>query len=160
MAHITMEYMIMLPVLIMQIFLFPLTANWLMNIWVDSRQTLALQDVAGHLGSTIQQLYSSLNHESISTGTAAYSPNLPPFIEGHPYRGTAVLHAVSEPAINSTRILELTVTMTTTGNTVTVSVVLGSNASWQDSTFISNSTYANLNAEKFTNGTICLYFNG
>ena len=158
MAHITIEYMIMLPVLIMQIFLFPLTANWLMNIWVDSRQTLALQDVAGHLGSTIQQLYSSLNHESISIGTAAYSPNLPPFIEGHHYMGTATLRTVAEPEINSTKILELTVRMATTGNTVTVSVVLGSNVSWQDSTFVSNSTNANLSAEKFTNGTICLYF--
>jgi len=72
MGHVTIEYMIMLPILILQIFLFPLTANWLMNIWVDSRRTLALQDVAGHLGSTIQQLYFSLNHETISNGKATY----------------------------------------------------------------------------------------
>ncbi|MEM2280902.1 MAG: hypothetical protein QXZ68_02800, partial [Candidatus Bathyarchaeia archaeon] len=57
MAHITIEYVIMLPILIMQILLFPLTASWLMNIWVDSRRTLALQEVASHLGSVIQQVY-------------------------------------------------------------------------------------------------------
>ncbi|HJW97500.1 MAG TPA: hypothetical protein VJ529_00095, partial [Candidatus Bathyarchaeia archaeon] len=62
MVHVTIEYMIMVPVLVLQIFLFPLTANWLMTTWVDSRRNLALQDVASHLSSTIQQLYLSLNH--------------------------------------------------------------------------------------------------
>jgi len=82
MTHITIEYMIMVPVLILQIFLFPLTASWLMNIWADSRRTLALQEVASHLGSTIQQLYFSLNHETVSAGPpVTYSPGLPPFIE-------------------------------------------------------------------------------
>jgi hypothetical protein len=149
--------MIMIPVLILQIFLFPLTASWLMNIWVDSRRTLALQEVASHLGSTIQQLYFSLNHETISAGTATYSPGLPPFIENYNYIGNATLRAVSGSA-DSSKVLSITLTLAKTKITVTTLVTLGSNALWQPSVFVSNSTHACVSAMKNATGTITLYF--
>jgi len=157
-VQVTIEYMIMIPILIMQIFLFPLTASWLMNIWVDSRRTLALQDAASHLGSTIQQLYFALNHETISVGTATYSPGLPPFIENYHYNGNATLRTVLDPTLNSSKVLELVLKLATTGTKVTTSVILGPNALWKESTFISNSTNACVSAEKLPNGTILLYF--
>jgi len=160
MTHITIEYMIMIPILIMQIFLFPLTTSWLMNIWVDSRRTLALQEATSHLGSTIQQLYFALNHETISAGTATYSPGLPPFIENHHYIGNATLRTVLDPTLNSSKVLELTLKLARTQITTTTSVILGPNVLWQESTFVSNSTHACVSAEKFPNGTICLYFGG
>ena len=159
MAHITIEYVIMVPMLILQIFLFPLTASWLMNIWVDSRRTLALQDVASHLGSTIQQLYFSLNHETISAGTATYSPGLPPFIEDYNYIGNATLRKVSE-STDSSKVLKITLTLAKTKITVTTLVILGPNVLWQPSVFVSNSTNALVNAEKLWDGTIRLYFGG
>ena len=159
MTHITIEYMIMVPLLILQIFLFPLTASWLMNIWVDSRRTLALQEVASHLGSTIQQLYFSLNHETISAGTATYTPGLPPFIENYNYIGNATLRAVSGSA-DSSKVLSITLTLAKTKIIVTTLVILGSNVQWQPSVFISNSTNALVSAEKLSNGTIRLYFGG
>ena len=159
MAHITIEYVIMLPMLILQIFLFPLTAGWLMNIWVDSRRTLALQEAASHLGSTIQQLYFSLNHETISAGTATYSPGLPPFIEDYYYIGNATLRTVSSSE-DSGKVLSLTLTLAKTGITVSTVVVLGSNVQWQQSVFVSNSTNAVVGAEKRPDGTIRLYFGG
>jgi hypothetical protein len=145
--------------LILQIFLFPLTAGWLMNIWVDSRRTLALQEAASHLGSTIQQLYFSLNHETISAGTATYSPGLPPFIEDYYYIGNATLRTVSSSE-DSGKVLSLTLTLAKTGITVSTVVVLGSNAQWQPSVFVSNSTNAVVGAEKRPDGTIRLYFGG
>jgi hypothetical protein len=157
-VQVTIEYMIMIPILIMQIFLFPLTASWLMNIWVDSRRTLTLQDAASHLGSTIQQLYFALNHETISVGTATYSPGLPPFIENYHYNGNATLRTVLDPTLNSSKVLELVLKLVTTGTKVTTSVILGPNALWKESTFISNSTNACVSAEKLSNGTILLYF--
>jgi len=157
-GHVTIEYMIMLPILILQIFLFPLTANWLMNIWIDSRRTLALQDVASHLGSTIQQLYFSLNHETISEGKATYSPGLPPFIEATPYLGNATLRPVLDSELNSSKALELTVRLIGTRNSVTTTIVLGSNVLWQESVFEGNSTHACVNAEKFSNRTISIWF--
>jgi len=160
MTHITIEYMIMIPILIMQIFLFPLTTSWLMNIWVDSRRTLALQEATSHLGSTIQQLYFALNHETISAGTATYSPGLPPFIENIHYIGNATLRTVLDPTLNSSKVLELTLKLARTQITTTTSVILGPNVLWRESTFVSNSTHACVSAEKFPNGTICLYFGG
>jgi hypothetical protein len=159
MTHITIEYMIMIPVMILQIFLFPLTANWLMNVWVDSRRTLALQDAASHLGSIIQQLYFSLNHETISAGTATYLPGLPPFIENYNYIGNATLRKVSGSA-NSSKVLSITLTLAKTKIIVTTLVILGSNVLWRSSVFVSNSTNAVVSAEKLPDGTIRLYFGG
>jgi hypothetical protein len=158
MAHIAIEYVIMVPMLILQIFLFPFTANWLMNVWVDSRRSLSVKDAAGHLGSTVQQLYFALNHETISAGKATYSPGLPPFIEDHFYIANATLRVVSGDPSNSSKILEMTLFLIGTKITTTTSVALGPNALWQGSTFASNSTHACVSAEKLSDGTIRLYF--
>jgi hypothetical protein len=58
-----MEYVIMVPILLMQVVFIPMATGWMMDVWVDQRKETALQDVASHLGSTIQQLYLSLNRE-------------------------------------------------------------------------------------------------
>lgn len=160
MPHATIEYMIMIPILILQIFLFPLTASWLMSIWVDSRRTLALQEVASHLGSSIQQVYFTLNHDSISAGTVIQKVDVPRFIENYPYIGNATLRTVLDSSLNSSKVLEITLKLRTVGTTVTTLVILGQNVVWQESTFVSNSTNACIKAEKFTNGTICLSFLG
>jgi hypothetical protein len=157
-AHITIEYVIMVPILIMQIFLFPLTASWLMNIWVDSRRTLVLRDAASHLGSSVQQLYFSVNHKTMSYGKITYSPGLPPLIENHYYYGNASLRTTLDPLMNSSKVLELTLTLAKTTVSVTASVILGPNVLWQESTFISNSTNACITADKFPNETVCIYF--
>jgi hypothetical protein len=158
MPHVTIEYMIMIPMMILQIFLFPIVAGWLMNYWVDSRRTLALQNVTSHLASTIQQLYFSLNHETIPSGTVTYSPGLPPFIENAYYVGNATLLTGSNPGLNSSTILELTVRLAGTPDAATTTVVLGANVQWQQSIFMSNSTHACVGAQKFPNGTISLKF--
>ncbi|MGQ9726642.1 MAG: hypothetical protein ACUVQL_05880 [Candidatus Bathycorpusculaceae bacterium] len=160
MPHVTIEYVIMVPVLILQIFLFPLTASWLMNIWVDSRRTLALNEAASHLGSSIQQVYFALNHDSISAGTVTQRVDVPPYIENYPYTGNATLTTVLDPALNSSKVLQITLKLGTVGTTVTTSVILGQNVTWRESMFVSNSTSACIMAEKFTNGTICLSFGG
>jgi hypothetical protein len=133
-----------------------------MNIWVDSRRTLALQESASHLGSTIQQIYFSLNHDTISAGTATQKSTVPTFIENYPYVGNATLRKVSDPS-NSSQILEITLKLRTVGTTATTSVILGENAQWQDSTFQSNSTDACIKAVKFWDGDeyiISLSFGG
>jgi len=149
--QITIEYMIMIPLLILQIFLFPLTAGWIMTTWVDSRQTLALQETASHLGSAIQQVYSALNHESISAGTVRSRLEILPFIEGYAYRGNASLR---ELELDSSQFLDVTLRFMGGSVEVTTSVTLGSNVQWDaDSSFMSNSTNANLVADKYWNGT-------
>jgi len=148
----------MIPLLLMQIFVFPMTAGWLMNIWVDSRRSLALQDAASHLGSTIQQLYYTLNHTTVSTVSATYSPGLPPFIEDYHYVGNATLRSISETALGSSKILQIRLVLKGTTIAVTTSVILGHNAQWKSSTFVSNSTSAVISAQKFLNGTVLMRF--
>jgi hypothetical protein len=160
MPHVTIEYAIMVPVLILQIFLFPLSAGWLMDIWANSRRTLALQEAATYLGSAIQQVYFSLNHETISTGTVTQKPDVAPFIENYPYTGTATLKTVLDQTFNSSKVLVLTLKLGTIGTTVTSSVILGQNVLWQNSTFMSNSTNARIMAEKRADGTIRFSFGG
>ena len=153
MPHITIEYMIMIPMLIMQIFLFPLTASWIMNTWVDSRRTLALQDVAGHLASTIQQLYFALNHATVPAGKASCAPGLPPMIEDYSYVATGTIRPVAGSGPDYTKVVDLVISLTGTRNSVTTAVILGPNAVWQSSFFLSNSTRASVTVEKTMNGT-------
>ncbi|MGQ9624902.1 MAG: hypothetical protein ACUVUF_06220 [Candidatus Bathycorpusculaceae bacterium] len=160
MAHITIEYVIMLPVLLLQIFLFPLSANWLMNIWVDSRRTLALQEVASHIGSSIQQAYFALNHATVPAGRVTQKVDVPSSIENCLYTGNASLKSVLDPALNSSKVLEITFRLEAVGTTVKTSVIVGQNFEWRNSTFVSNSINACIIAEKFANGTIALSFGG
>jgi hypothetical protein len=156
-VQITIEYMIMIPILILQIFLFPLTAGWIMNTWVDSRQTLALQETASHMGSSIHQVYSALNHESISAGSVTNTLEVPAFIEGNVYTGNASLR---DPESDS-KILDITLKLVGGRIESSASVTLGQNVAWdQTSEFMSNSTDASLIAEKMSNGTILMYFGG
>lgn len=158
MPQITIEYMIMIPLLILQIFLFPLTAGWIMNTWTESRQTLALQETASYVGSSIHQVYSALNHESISAGAVTNQLEVPSSIEGYPYAGNA---SFRDSAPEDAQILDITLSLLGSRIVATTSVTLGSNVGWDiDSIFMSNSSYSSLIAEKMANGTILLSFEG
>ncbi|MEM2293407.1 MAG: hypothetical protein QXX41_09040 [Nitrososphaerota archaeon] len=159
MAHITIEYVIALPILILQIILFPLTASWLMNVWIDSRRSLALEEAASHIGSTIQQAYFTLDHMTVRNLSLIQRPDVPKFIEGIPYIGNGTLKTTG-PSPDSAKVLELTFRLVGTKIVVKTSVLLGKNAEWTEtSTFISNSPNAYISANK-TRGTIYLRFGG
>jgi hypothetical protein len=156
-AHVTIEYVIMVPLLILQIFLFPFAASLVMNTWVNSRRTMALQEAASHLGSSIQQLYFSLNHTTIPESNVTNKLDVPPFIEGYAYTGTAILRTVSYPVPGS-KVLEVTLRFIGIGISTSTIVTLGDNVVWQDSIFMSNSTSACLQAEKDSSSIIKLSF--
>jgi hypothetical protein len=126
---ITLEYMIMIPVLIMQIFIFPLTASVIMNTWADSSMTIELQETAGHISSSILQLYYTMNHASIPNGTMAVTLDTQPLINGYAYT-TTLSHV--EDLDTSHQIMN--VTLKILGNKVQTStlVTLGQNVDWQE----------------------------
>jgi len=159
-AHITIEYIIMIPVLILQIFLFPLWASWLMNIWVDSRRTLALQEAASHIGSSIQQVYFALNPATVAAQTLTQKLNVPSFIENYKYTGNATLKSILDPELVSNKVLEITLKLEDVGTIAKATVILGSNVAWRESTFVSSARASCIIAEKLANGTICLSFGG
>jgi len=159
MAQITVEYMILIPMLIMQIFLFPMVVNVVMNTWTASRRELALQEIASYIGSSMQQIYSSLNHATIQAGTLTNTLDVERFIETYAYTGNATMRTVLDPLLNSTRVLDITLRFAGADISATTSVTLGQNVKWKSSTFNSSlpSTPC-VTAEKFVNGTIQLSF--
>ncbi len=158
MVHVTIEYMILIPVLIAQIFIFPLAVGWIMNTWVDSRRGIEIQEIAGHVGSSMQQVYFSLNHTSIMAGTLNSELDIPLFIEGYPYRGEATIRTVLDPFLNSSKVLDINFKILGMAITTNTTVTLGQNVEWIDSSFMSNSTEACITAQKFENGTILMQF--
>lgn len=158
MAHVAIEYMIMIPILIAQIFLFPIAANAFMGVWVNARKTLELQNAAVLLGSVVQQLYLSLNSATTPSGTASYGSNLPPLIENQHYTANATLQFMAGGGPNSSNILQIHLFLAGSPVSASTSAVLGNNAVWSQSTFISSSNNAGVGAQRFPNGTISLWF--
>ena len=153
--QITIEYMILIPILILQLFLFPLTVGWIMNTWVDSRRTLELQETASHLGSAIQQVYFSLNHTTIQSCNLNYILEIPPSIEGYSYTGNATWRP-ADP--DSNQVLDVTLQLVGLKISTTTSVTMGQNVEWKNSTLKSYSTGSCLIANKNSDGTIELSF--
>jgi len=153
MTHASMEYVIMVPILLVQVILIPFAVGWMMDVWVVRRRETALQDVASHIGTTIQQLYFSLNREEIATGTTTQAANVPPFIESIPYVITA-----SDRKVENSTIIDLCLALMGMDVTATTRVTLGPNVLWDQSTFVSNSADACIKVEKLSNGTLSFSF--
>jgi len=105
-------------------------------------------------------MYFSLSHDTILAGSVTQKPDVPLYIENNPYTGNATLRTVVNEAQNSSKILDITFRLENTGITTTTRVILGQNALWKNSTFVSNSANTCIAAEKFENGTILLSFGG
>jgi hypothetical protein len=130
-----------------------------MSNWTDSRRGLALDESASTLGSSIQQLYSSLNHTAIKAGNVVNTLSLPAFLEGYSYTAEGTLRSVSDTGESSSKILELTLSFQGLQVSTTTTVTLGESAEWvAGSIFESNSTNPGISAQKFANDTIKLSF--
>ncbi len=151
--------MIMIPLLIMQIFIFPIVAVTAMNVWSNSRMTVELQEVSGHLASSMQQLYYSINHASISSGSLTARLDVPIVIQdgnqGHNYM-IILSNATSQGS--SVKVMNLTLSLMGAGGKASTLITLGQNAEWTNSAQKSNNISL-INATK-TSGTILLSLQG
>jgi hypothetical protein len=154
----TVEYMILIPVLILQIFLFPMIVSAVMGQWVGDRQTLELQQTASSLGSVIEQTYLSLNHTSILS--CKFNSTLPfaATIEGYNFTATATLQAVSNTNYGACKVLDVTLRLVGKQLSTSTEVTLGQNVQWIKSELVGNPPTACLIAQKFANQTIQLSF--
>jgi hypothetical protein len=149
MAHVTIEYVILIPVLIVQIFFFPYVASMITDSWADSRRTLELQEVAGYLGSSIQQLYYTINHASLPNGTMEINLDLPQLIEDYPYNAT--MRHVPNPD-NAYQIMNITLQLDKTKSSTSTIVTLGNNVDWTENlSFNSTQRELSLIANKTSN---------
>lgn len=156
MAHITVEYMILIPILILQIFLLPYVAGIFMNYWTTSSDTIALNDACAHIRASIGQLYLFLNNPSVSSGTVTNDLDLSAYIGNYAYIGNGTLMSVS--GSGSGEILELNLSLIGSSISTSAPVTLGENVQWVNSTFMSNSNVACITGQKESNNTILLSF--
>jgi hypothetical protein len=156
MAHITIQYMILIPLLILQIFLLPYVASIMMGYWSTSSEAIALQDATSNISSSIQQLYFFLSDTLVSPGTITSNLNVPEYIGNYAYVGNATLVSVS--GSNSGKLLQITLTLMGSKISTASTVATGQNVQWINSTFMSNSTNPCINGYKDSNNTIWLSF--
>ncbi len=145
MTSVTIEYVILIPLLFSQVILFPFVASTMTSSWQDSQRNIELQDAADHLASTIQQLYLTINSEDILTGDITQTSPVPVTVGSYPYNVTCSL---SEPPGGSANVLTVTLILDEVDNRATASAVLGTNVQWIDSTLRSNSADAFINVQK------------
>lgn len=156
MANVVLEHVVLLPLLVLQIFLFPFATTLITSAWEGARQEVALEEAANHLGSTIQQLYFSLSEETVCTGNVTQASNLPTTIEGHAYNATG------QP-MNGSGVLTLSLVLEGTHESASVKVTLGPNAQWGGGIFRSNSPDACIKVWKYHAGMhdrLRFYFEG
>jgi hypothetical protein len=152
--HITIEYVLLIPVLFIQVIVFPFAANMMATAWTNSHREAELQDAADHLASTIQQFYLSINRKEISAGNVTQASTLPPIIQSYPYKATGSLRFA-----DSSGVLTLLLELVGTKITVTSTALLGSNVLWvEESVFESTSSDASIRVQKFANGTLLFSF--
>ena len=158
MPNVTIEYVILIPLLFTQVIVFPMVASIITSSWQESQRNAALQEVADHLASTVQQLYLTVNQEEILASTITQALRIPATIDSYPYTAMGSLSNPSDP--NSTRILTLTLTMED-GNMVTAVAVMGPTVIWTEESILqSNSANTSLEIQKFSNRTIVFSFGG
>jgi len=153
--HVGIEYAILLPILIVQVTVLPLSAGWLMGVWTNDRMKGEIQAAANQLSGTVTQLYLAMISPEILP-TSVSSPvvqtlNFPKTIESHTYYATG-------PSSGLITTLNLHFTLQGTGIAANSSTDFGSNVLWQSSKFFSNSSSACIKAWKYSNGTIKLSF--
>ena len=154
--NVTIEYMILIPVLILQIFLFPMFTNVVMTHWENDQRTLGLQEAASYVSSSIQQIYLSLNHTSILSCTLTSSLGSNPLIDGYIYTANATLQAGS--GSSSSKVLDVNISLVGLDLSTTSLVTLGQNVAWENSTFKSDASNACIIAQKLPNQIIKLSF--
>jgi hypothetical protein len=155
-GHVAIEVVIMAPLLVVQLFVFPFVATSLTSNWTDASREVTLQEAASQMASTIQQLYLSLNRLEISEGNITYVLNMPKDIASHSYTAVGSLITTLQPA---STILLLNFTLDNTGNRATAQASLGPNAVWNaSSSFHSLSPNTTIVVQKRADGTLLFSF--
>ena len=120
-----------------------------MGSYQDSLITMEMQSTAGHISSSIHQLYNSMNHGTFSNGSMQINLDIPQLIQGRAYT-TTLTHVTS----TDTTYQIMNVTLKTIIGTDQVSslVTLGTNANWQENLAFNSTAHSlSLAANKTAN---------
>ena len=77
MVSITVEYVMLIPLLFAQVIVFPFVASTVTTNWQETQRAIEMQDAADHMASTIQQLYLTVNRDAILEGNITQTSPVP-----------------------------------------------------------------------------------
>jgi len=155
--HVAVEAVILAPLLIVQIILFPFVAYMMSSKWADATREITLEEAGSQMANTIQQLYLSLNRAEVSAGTMVQASTFPTEISGQAYIAKGYLNW--SLALGSGKILALNLTLQKLGVRAIVRTPLGPSVLWDEqSLFDSSSPNASIKVQKFANGTLLFSF--
>jgi hypothetical protein len=156
MPNITIEYVILIPMLFVQVIVFPFVASTIASTWQENQRIATLQQVADHMASTVQQLYLTVNPGDILAGTMDHALRIPETIDSHPYTITGSLSDPPDP--ETPKILTFTLTLIDV-DPVTATALMGPNVEWNDaSVLLSDAAETLVHIQKFSDGTIVFSF--
>jgi hypothetical protein len=131
-----------------------------MGAWSNSRMTLELQEVSGHLGSSMQQLYYTMNHASISSGSLTAKLTVPTTITDGNNGYNYMITLSNATNLNSkVEVMNLTLSLIGASGKASTLVTLGQNAYWQNNSTFKSNNISLISATK-ASGIISLSFQG
>ena len=149
MSDVVIENIMLLPLLIMTLILFPIAANSVVVTYISQQNEIVAQSAMNQIVSTVQQLYYSLNREDIMACNITMAKPFPQKIGSYEYYVDAKMNPNS---------LTLSLSMPGMNFALNKTISLSSNALWIDSQLRSTSPSAAINAQKLSNGTLVFNF--
>jgi len=156
MANIVTEHLLLIPLTIVTIIIFSSVANTVTQNYLQQQNLLIAQDAVNQLATTLQQIHYSLNQNEITPSIVLKTSPLPKTILSSSYIVRGALEIPKEITVG--RKLTLTLFLQGVALIVNKTIVLTPNTIWKDSVLSSLSSEANIEFQKFTNGTIQISF--
>ena len=150
MSNIVVEHLMLLPLMIVVVILFSAAANSVAATYINQQLGVIAESALNQLTSTIQQLYYSLNQETIVPCNVTVTKPLPEKIDTYTYDVSATVKAGNE--------LTLSLFVPNINIQVNKTINLSPNAQWSNSQFYSISPTAAIKVQKLGNGTLLFRF--
>lgn len=150
MSDTVVEHIMLLPLMMMALVLFPIAANSVVINYINQQHVIIAQSAMDQIVSTVQQLYYSLNQENIMPCNVTMTKLLPQKIGSYIYDVSATTNPDNE--------LTLSLYMSSLNIHVDKTITLNPNTLWNNSQFHSILPTAAITVEKKMNGMLLFSF--
>lgn len=150
MSHVVVEHIILIPLMIVLVVIFPVSANYVAVSYANQQREVMADGAMNQVTSTLQQLSYSLSQTEIQPCNITMTEPLPRMIDSYTYNLSASMSLPQQVTLQ----LTLPGLNFQTNKTMT----LTSNIQWLNSEYCSRLPDARLLIEKLSNGTIIFSF--
>ncbi|MCJ7635159.1 hypothetical protein MUP77_22550 [Candidatus Bathyarchaeota archaeon] len=150
MSDTVVEHVMLLPLMMIALVLFPVAANSVVINYVNQQHLVIAQSAMNQIVSTVQQLSYSLSQENIMPCNVTMTKLLPQKIDAYTYDVSATTNPSNE--------LTLSLYMSSLNIHVDKTITLSPTTLWSNSQFHSILPTAAIKVEKMMNGTLLFSF--